>query len=122
LYADLAILRGDPSDGLPGARGIGDKTAQALIAAFGGLPGILAAAQDPSVGRPLTPAVRQRLLDAREGLLAAERVVRLEHRPGRSAFASIDAEAPERGLDLAREWGVETTARRLVAALQAVAE
>jgi len=122
LYADLAILRGDPSDGLPGARGIGDKTAQALIAAFGGLPEILTAAEDPSVGRPLTPAVRQRLLDAREGLLAAERVVRLEHRTGRSAFASVDAAAPERGLALAREWGVETPARRLVVALQAVAE
>lgn len=121
-YADLAILRGDPSDGLPGARGIGDKTAQALVAAFGDLHGILGAAQDPGSGRPMTPAVRQRLLDAREGLLAAERVVRLEHREGRSTLTAPDAASRDRGLDLASAWGVEAPARRLVAALQAVAE
>lgn len=121
-YADLAILRGDPSDGLPGARGIGDKTAQALVSAFGDLHGILTAAQDPSTGRPMTPAVRQRLLDAREQLLDAERVVRLEHRPGRSELsAHVDASA-EPGLALAAAWGVEAPARRLVNALQAVAE
>lgn len=120
-YADLAILRGDPSDGLPGARGIGDKTAQALVGAFGDLHGILAAAQDPSTGRPMTPAVRQRLLDAREELLAAERVVRLGHRPGRSVLVAAESPA-DRGLELAGAWGVEAPARRLVAALQAVAE
>lgn len=121
-YADLAILRGDPSDGLPGARGIGDKTAQALVAAFGDLHGILAAAADPSSGRPMTPAVRQRLIDARTELLAAEKVVRLAHRPGRTALVARDRGPAEAGLALAEEWGVEGPARRLVAALQAVAE
>ena len=41
---DLIALRGDPSDGLPGARGIGAKTAAALIAEHGSLEGVLAAA------------------------------------------------------------------------------
>ena len=54
-YVDLAVLRGDPSDGLPGVPGIGAKTAVALVSAFGPLEAILdAARRDPSI-RPLTP-------------------------------------------------------------------
>lgn len=40
-YVDFAILRGDPSDGLPGVTGIGPKRAAALIAEHGSLDGIL---------------------------------------------------------------------------------
>ncbi len=43
-YADFAVLRGDPSDGLPGVKGVGEKTAAALITAFGSLAGIREAA------------------------------------------------------------------------------
>ncbi len=43
-YADFATLRGDPSDGLPGVSGVGEKTAAALLAEFGDLAGILSAA------------------------------------------------------------------------------
>lgn len=121
-YADLAILRGDPSDGLPGARGIGDKTAQALVVAYGDLHGILAAAQDPSTSRPMTPAVRQRLLDAHEHLLDAERVVRLSRRPGRSELSMETPATVDEGLALAETWGVQAPAQRLIRALQAVAE
>jgi 5'-3' exonuclease len=125
-YADLAILRGDPSDGLPGAPGIGDKTAAALVNAFGDLTSILAAAEDPAVGRPMTPAVRRRIQESRDDLLAAERVVRLTPRPGRSDFVwpggPPDLDAPQQGMALAAAWGVEAPARRLVTALQAVAE
>jgi len=121
-YADLAILRGDPSDGLPGARGIGDKTAQALVTAYGDLRGILAAAQDPSTERPMTPAVRRKLLEAREYLLDAERVVRLSHSPGRSPLPTATRPAVDQGLELAETWGVRAPAQRLVDALQAVAE
>src|SRR5207247_3840492 len=42
-YMDYAIMRGDPSDGLPGVRGIGEKTASALLTKYGTLDGILAA-------------------------------------------------------------------------------
>src|SRR5215203_3187545 len=45
-YVDFAVMRGDPSDGLPGVAGIGDKTAAVLLAEFGDLDGILAAAED----------------------------------------------------------------------------
>ncbi len=34
-YAEYAVLRGDPSDGLPGVKGVGDKTAAALVSRFG---------------------------------------------------------------------------------------
>ncbi len=40
-YAEFAILRGDPSDGLPGVRGVGEKTARALIPAYGSLGELL---------------------------------------------------------------------------------
>jgi 5'-3' exonuclease len=49
---DFIALRGDPSDGLPGARGIGEKTAAELLARHGSLEGALAAVRRPGVERP----------------------------------------------------------------------
>ena len=48
-YAELALLRGDPSDGLPGVPGVGEKTAATLLAQYGSLERILAAAQRPQI-------------------------------------------------------------------------
>jgi len=50
---DLIALRGDPSDNIPGARGIGQKTAAELLRRYGDLEGVIAHAAE------LTP--RQRL-------------------------------------------------------------
>jgi 5'-3' exonuclease len=44
-YKDFAVLRGDPSDGLPGVKGIGEKLAAALVTRYGGLEEILRAAE-----------------------------------------------------------------------------
>lgn len=44
-YGDFAILRGDPSDGLPGLRGVGPVAAAALLRAHGDVAGIIAAAR-----------------------------------------------------------------------------
>ena len=44
-YRDFAILRGDPSDGLPGVRGVGEKIAAALITRYGDIDGVIAAAE-----------------------------------------------------------------------------
>jgi len=41
-YADYAILRGDPSDGLPGVKGVGERTAADLVRRYGGVAGLLA--------------------------------------------------------------------------------
>lgn len=67
-YLDFAILRGDPSDGLPGVRGIGAKTAARLLARYGSLRGILEA-------HDLPPPVARRLRGAADYLSAAVRVV-----------------------------------------------
>jgi 5'-3' exonuclease len=67
-YGDYALLRGDPSDGLPGVPGIGEKTAAKLIAAHGSLAAVIAC-------RTLPPAVARRLGAARPYLEAAQRVV-----------------------------------------------
>ncbi|HEY4409297.1 MAG TPA: 5'-3' exonuclease [Acidimicrobiia bacterium] len=50
-YADFAVLRGDPSDGLPGVKGVGEKTAASLVNTYGDLDGIVAAARaNPGAG------------------------------------------------------------------------
>jgi 5'-3' exonuclease len=67
LYPDLATLRGDPSDGLPGVPGIGPKTAAALLATYGSLQA-LRRAQDVS------PRIRA-ALDEQSGYLDAMRAV-----------------------------------------------
>lgn len=60
-YADLAVLRGDPSDGLPGVAGIGEKTAAKLIAAYGSLAGLRAAIDG---GDPAIKGAQRRNLEA----------------------------------------------------------
>ncbi|TYP89125.1 5'-3' exonuclease [Blastococcus xanthinilyticus] len=75
-YADFAVLRGDPSDGLPGVAGVGAKTAAALIGEFGDLAGIRAAVARTVVPKPpLTAAVLKKLHVASDYLDAAPVVV-----------------------------------------------
>lgn len=75
-YADFAVLRGDPSDGLPGVAGVGAKTAAALINEFGDLAGIRAAVARTVVPQPpLTAAVLKKMRAAADYLDAAPVVV-----------------------------------------------
>ena len=57
-YADFAALRGDPSDGLPGVKGVGEKTARTLTNAYPSIPALLsdADAQTPRLGAALEQA------------------------------------------------------------------
>lgn len=77
-YVDFAILRGDPSDGLPGVRGIGEKTARALVEAYPSLDAIVtdvsAAAR---TGAPLrrSPSLRASLREAADYIATMRRVV-----------------------------------------------
>ncbi|MCC3771249.1 5'-3' exonuclease [Streptomyces sp. UNOC14_S4] len=117
-YADLALLRGDPSDGLPGVPGVGEKTAAKLLAAHGDLAGIVAAAQDPA--SKLTPAQRKRLLEASSYLEVAPKVVRVA---SDVPLGSFDAALPREPRDpmtlevLAEQWGLGGSLQRLLAAL-----
>lgn len=65
-YVDLAVLRGDPSDGIPGVPGIGPKTAGALIAEFDGIDGLLGAVESGVVAKPLTPRLATLLVEHRD--------------------------------------------------------
>jgi 5'-3' exonuclease len=73
-YADFAVLRGDPSDGLPGVPGIGEKTAAALINAFGGIDAIKDALDLGHGGFPA--GTRKKLEAARAYLEVAPAVVK----------------------------------------------
>jgi len=72
-YADFAVMRGDSSDGLPGVAGVGEKTAGTLLAEYGDLPGIEAAAADPASA--MKPALRARFAAAVDYLSVAPTVV-----------------------------------------------
>ena len=116
-YADLAVLRGDPSDGLPGVAGIGEKTAAALLARFGDLDALLAAADDPA--SELSPGQRGKLLAARDYLGAAPVVVRTVRE---APVAHVEDALPREPADpaalagLVRRWGLGSSVERVLAA------
>lgn len=78
-YPTLATLRGDPSDGLPGVPGIGQRTAVALIARHGSLDNIIAAAHHPGEA-PMTTRIAGLLRDHAEQAQRTYQVVRLTDR------------------------------------------
>jgi 5'-3' exonuclease len=108
---DFIALRGDPSDGLPGARGIGEKTARDLLRAHGSLDALIAAAGD--VRSDLRPRVRAALTDGRDALHAYREIATLRH---------VDVARPPDGptdwaaaAEAARERGMNRLAERLAA-------
>jgi 5'-3' exonuclease len=72
-YADFATLRGDASDGLPGVKGVGEKTAASMLQKYDDLAGIVAAVDDPA--SDLGPGPRAKIRDAAAYLAVAPRVV-----------------------------------------------
>jgi 5'-3' exonuclease len=119
-YADFATMRGDSSDGLPGVAGIGDKTAASLVATYGDLASIRAAAADPKTG--LSPTIRRKLLDASDYLDNAVTVV--------AVLRDAELELPATGLGvpsapadpdmwaaLDKQFDLGSSARRLEAVL-----
>ena len=115
-YADFAALRGDPSDGLPGAKGIGDKSAAILVNQFGTIEDILAALDEPEVDVPY----RAKLVSARAYLTLAPAVVRVRRDvplPIHQSALPRQIADPD-ALDwLADRWGLQRSVARLVATL-----
>jgi len=117
-YADFAALRGDPSDGLPGVPGVGEKTAASLIVSYQSLDGVIAAAEAADPGA--RASVHAKILAARAYLTVAPAVVRV----------AIDVDIPDADLrlptspidpealaSLSARWGLTTSLTRVVAAL-----
>ena len=120
-YADYATLRGDASDGLPGVKGVGEKTAAKLLEQYGDLEGIVAAVADPTT--PITKAQRQKFIDAVEYLAVAPKVVAVARdipldRTG-TALPSAPAD-PARLHELAATYNLASPVARLEAALARV--
>jgi 5'-3' exonuclease len=114
-YADFAALRGDPSDGLPGVSGIGEKTAASVVARHGDLDTILAALDDPDSA--FAPGVRLKLNAARPYLAVAGEVVgvlRDADLPDYDPTLPAVPADPDRLVALAEQWGVANAVRRLV--------
>jgi 5'-3' exonuclease len=117
-YADLAVLRGDPSDGLPGVAGIGEKTAAAMLARYDSLEALMAAAEAGDKG--LAPGATKKLLAAKDYVAVAPRVVRVVRD---ADLPDVDDTAPRTPVDpdalvaLAERWGVQSSVTRLVQAL-----
>jgi 5'-3' exonuclease len=77
-YADFAILRGDPSDELPGLPGVGQKTAQLLVQAYPTLDALMEDARaEKRTGAPLrrSPKLRATIRDSVDYLAAMRQVV-----------------------------------------------
>jgi 5'-3' exonuclease len=117
-YPDFAALRGDPSDGLPGVPGVGQKTAAELVGRFGPVEAIVAAADAGKDGFPAGAA--NKVLAARDYLAAAPGVVRphtdVPIPPLSDALPSEPADA-KRLAGLAERLGIASSVQRLRSAL-----
>ena len=117
-YADFAALRGDPSDGLPGVPGIGEKTAASLVTTYGSLDAVIAAARAGDPGARAT--VHGKVLAALDYLAVAPLVVGVARD---CPVADHDDRLPTAPADPARldalteRWNLGSSVARLRAAL-----
>jgi len=114
-YMDFAVLRGDPSDGLPGVRGIGQKLAADLVTKYGGIDGVIAAA------RADTPGVA--IAKVRRELDYVERAVKVTTIPTDLPIPKTSLKRPRKVkdasvVDFADKHGLGGAVRRLAAALE----
>jgi len=117
-YAAFATLRGDPSDGLPGVPGVGEKTAAALVRVFGSVEGMLAAIDAGHGGWPA--GSRAKIVAARTYLEAALPVVQVAVD---APVPPVDGTLPTRPPDpaalaaLDARWGLAGSLGRMMSAL-----
>jgi 5'-3' exonuclease len=120
-YADFATLRGDPSDGLPGVAGIGDKTAAALITKYGDLASVLAAVE--AGDRAMPAGSRAKIEAARDYLAVAPMVVAVAKDvplPPYDDAIPRHPRDPDRLVELSLRWGLDSPLNRVLAAFEAV--
>ncbi len=114
---DFIALRGDPSDGLPGAKGIGEKTAATLLGHYGTLEAMLeVAAADGDLDGPLKPKARGALREQADELRSFRHIATLQ---------AVDVQRPA---DAETDWVAAAAAAdaygmgRLAARLQAAGD
>ena len=119
-YAAFAALRGDPSDGLPGVAGVGEKTAAALVRKFGSIEAMLGALDAGHGGFPM--GSRAKLAADRAYLDASPTVVEVATQapvpPADGALPSRPAD-PARLAELDERWDLGSSLGRLLSALAA---
>jgi DNA polymerase-1 len=97
---DFIALRGDPSDGLPGVKGVGEKTAAELLRRHGSLEAVL----DKAIGET-RPKLRTALMESKDEALAFKEIATLQDAgvkrpPNRETdWESAAAAARERGMN-----------------------
>jgi 5'-3' exonuclease len=100
LVPDFIALRGDPSDGIPGAKGVGEKTAGELLREHGSLEGVL----ENAIREP-RPRLRTALSEGREELLAFKDIATLRDagvkrpRDRKTDWKAAAKAAEERGMN-----------------------
>ncbi len=130
-YGEFAVLRGDPSDGLPGVPGIGAKTAAALIERFGTVDRMVAAIDAGEQGG-FPAGARGKLEKARDYLTNAAPVVRVsEDVPVPDASELDDGDFDDRIpteprdaaalVELSERWGLDGPMNRLLSSLRGLA-
>lgn len=122
-YVDFATLRGDPSDGLPGVRGIGEKSAATLLGHYGTIDALRHAAGAGQPG-PLKPAQRANIndaadyLDVARGVVAVRTDLNIQLDP---ALPSMPAD-PAALDELVERWGIASSVTRVADAFAQLAQ
>jgi 5'-3' exonuclease len=117
-YALFAMFRGDPSDGLPGVKGIGEKGAATIANNFATVEQALAGAK--SAHASLTPALAKKIIEGADYLKIAPTLV---HCARDVALPTLDISMPKKPDDLSEiyrmkdEYGLGASVDRLISAL-----
>ena len=118
-YALFAMFRGDPSDGLPGVRGIGEKGAALIANNFADVDEALQAAKDAHPS--LKPALAKRIIEGADYLKIAPTLV---HCAKDVALPKLDISMPKKPADLSKiyeikeRYGLGASVDRLITALK----
>jgi len=117
-YALFAMFRGDPSDGLPGVRGIGEKGAALIASNFASVEQALAAAH--AEHEVLPKSLAKKIIDGTEYLKIAPTLVNCARDV---AIPKMDISLPQKPADLSEiysmkdEYGLGASVDRLISAL-----
>ena len=118
-YGLFAMFRGDPSDGLPGVKGIGQKGAALIANHFENVQAVIAGAEEAHTA--LSPALIKKILAGRDYLAIAPTLVQCATN---ISLPQIPLELPKRPKDmkvlrdLQEQYGLGASIERMVAALQ----